>query len=414
MRGGASHRRGPSRLRWIVAFLAVSLLLPALAGADAGEEMPPVDVPPSGAADSEGAPAGSDGLEDSPVVLEEELQTAGPKLPTDWRPPVPSEDGWDWIRTTSGEWLKGSLTRMRDRVYEFDSDEFDDVEIDEEDVAFFRFSRPHSYRFRGQVVERGSGELRDGIIRVRLLEGGISEHPASELVSISRSAGLELDRWSADVGVGTTLRQGNTDQIEVTGTAQIERETAFTRQRLNYAGTYAEVESDRTTNNHRLQTFFDYFLTWRFFVTLPSFEFFTDEFQNIQARYTPGIGVGYELVENKRVEWDVTGALAYQRTEFESGTTAANDGAVILSTSLDLEVTKDLDWDTAYTVQLIVSDLGKTNHNLRSQLSFDVWGPIDFDFTFIFDRIEDPERESDGRKPDSNDYRLTAGLSIDF
>ena len=87
---------------------------------------------------------------------------------------------------------------------------------------------------------------------------------------------------------------------------------------------------------------------------------------------------------------------------------------MILSTSLDLEVTKDLDWDTAYTVQLIVSDLGKTNHNLRSQLSFDVWGPIDFDFTFIFDRIEDPERESDGRKPDSNDYRLTAGLSIDF
>jgi hypothetical protein len=164
--------------------------------------------------------------------------------------------------------------------------------------------------------------------------------------------------------------------------------------------------------NHRASAALDYFISWRFFVTLPSFEYFTDEFQNIKARYTPGLGVGYEIVDTPRVEWDVTGSVAYQRTIFETGSDAADDAALIFGTDLELEITKDLDWDSSYAVQLVVTDLDKTNHHAESKLSFDVWGPVDFDLTFIWDRIENPETESDGSTPKRDDFRMTVGLAI--
>jgi hypothetical protein len=331
-----------------------------------------------------------------------------------WLPPMPSDSDSDWIQTTSGEWLKGELTRLRDRRLEFDSDEFDDVEIDQEDVAFFRLSRPHTYRFRGTEIMRGTGELREGVIKIRTLANEVFERDAAALVSISRSAGGELERWTADVGLGATLRQGNTEQTEFSGSADIRRETALTRVRLDYTGTWTEVEGSNTANNHRASAALDYFISWRFFVTLPSFEYFTDEFQNIKARYTPGLGVGYEIVDTPRVEWDVTGSVAYQRTIFETGSDAADDAALIFGTDLELEITKDLDWDSSYAVQLVVTDLDKTNHHAESKLSFDVWGPVDFDLTFIWDRIENPETESDGSTPKRDDFRMTVGLAIDF
>lgn len=331
-----------------------------------------------------------------------------------WRPPKPEEAGWDWIRTTSGEWLKGDLTRLRDRNFEFDSDEFGDVEVDLEDVDYFRFGKPHTYRFRGRESVRGTAELRDGVVKIRTLEDEIVERDATQLVSISRGAGSELGRWSADVGVGATLRQGNTDQTDLSATADIQRETAFNRLRLTYQGAQAKADGDRTASNHRANAALDFFITWRLFATLPFFEYFTDQFQNIRGRYTPGLGLGYQIIDTSRVEWDVMGGGAYQRTVFENSANDSHDAALTFNTSLDLEITDDLDWDSSYALQLVVTDLGKTNHNLQSTLSFDVWGPVDFDFTFIWDRIEGPEKDSNGARPDRDDFRMTVGLAIDF
>jgi hypothetical protein len=44
-------------------------------------------------------------------------------------------DTSDWIRTKSGEWLRGGVDWMRDDIMEFDSDEFGPLEIHMRDVA---------------------------------------------------------------------------------------------------------------------------------------------------------------------------------------------------------------------------------------------------------------------------------------
>jgi hypothetical protein len=45
---------------------------------------------------------------------------------------------------------------------------------------------------------------------------------------------------------------------------------------------------------------------------------------------------------------------------------------------------------------------------------FDIWGPLDFDVTTIFDRVEDPKPDSSGDTPEKNDFRLVVGLSVDL
>jgi hypothetical protein len=62
----------------------------------------------------------------------------------------------------------------------------------------------------------------------------------------------------------------------------------------------------------------------------------------------------------------------------------------------------------------VATDTDKTNHHAESIISFDIWGPLEFEVAAIFDRIEEPVPDSDGEQPKSNDLRLTAGLALDF
>lgn len=55
-----------------------------------------------------------------------------------------------------------------------------------------------------------------------------------------------------------------------------------------------------------------------------------------------------------------------------------------------------------------------TTHHSEATLSFDVWGPLDFDVTTVFDRVEDPKPDSFGDLPEKNDFRLVVGLSVDL
>ena len=53
-----------------------------------------------------------------------------------WKPDTPDfYQEFDWVKTSSGEWLKGDLITMYEEELEFDSDEFGIQVIDLSDVA---------------------------------------------------------------------------------------------------------------------------------------------------------------------------------------------------------------------------------------------------------------------------------------
>jgi hypothetical protein len=100
----------------------------------------------------------------------------------------------------------------------FDSKEFHELEIDWSDVLDLRLERPRIFRCSGNRIYAGTGELHDGVLKIRLSEGEIVEILHEEVVSITYTEELELQRWSVKIGANLAARSGNTDQQDLART----------------------------------------------------------------------------------------------------------------------------------------------------------------------------------------------------
>jgi hypothetical protein len=336
-----------------------------------------------------------------------------------WAPPRPDATAFDWLQMSSGEWLKGDFLGLRDWRVRFDSDEFDELDLDWKKVTSLHLPRAHSFRVQGRVVF-GTAELRGDVLKIRT-EDEILEFRKEDLSAVAQGSGGETDYWSFRLGVSLGARQGNSDQVDLSGTSTLLRETALTRFRTDYRGIFSKVDGEKSVNNHRVNSAFDYFITQRTYLTIPFVEYFNDEFQNLDARVTPGVSIGYELIRDSVADWEASIGGAYQYTLLTSEVDEArssHDFAVVARTELNLDIAKGIELDSIYRLQLIATDFGKTNHHGESELSFDVWGPVELDVQFIWDRIEEPASQvnDDGETdtPKSDDFRLLVGLSLDF
>ncbi len=324
---------------------------------------------------------------------------------------------FDWLQLSTGEWLKGEIEQMiSDELY-FDSDEFDSVNFDWEDIRTLVSKDVISLRLVSQEVVTGRIELRAPVCRI-YTSAGVRELRSGDVIQIIPGALTERNYWSGGASLNVSTRSGNTDQTDVTLRANLMRQTVLTRWRTSYTGELSTVGDEQTANSHRVPSQFDVYLTPRLFLTTPSFEYYTDEFQNIDTRITAGLGLGYEAFENSWFFWEVGTGVAYQRTIYESVESgednADSDAALVLSTGIDFDLPLGIEWENSYQLHAVVTDVDKTSHHAESIFSFDIWGPLEFEFALIFDRIERPVPDSSGDRPKSNDFRLTAGLGVDF
>lgn len=336
------------------------------------------------------------------------------------RPPVaPGDDpgGYDWVQIDSGEWLPGKFLRMLDEKLYFDSEEFDKITFDWEDVVTLVSPGPHTFRIEGRDPMQGTFEMRNRRVRIETATGPI-EVDADQILSLIPGGGSELDFWSFKASINFSGQQGNTDQISLDLRTDARRESPLTRWVTSYRGLFGSSNHRKTAESHRVPSTFDYFLTSRLFARLATLEYFSDEFQNIDRRLTAGSGVGYKLLETKVVDWEVGLGIAYQNTAYQSVVPGqdrgAHDAAVLVGTELNFDLPHDIDWNNSYRLCTVFTDLGKTSHHAESILDVDIWGPLDFELGFIFDRIERPRMGSDGVRPESNDYRVTAGIALEY
>jgi hypothetical protein len=94
------------------------------------------------------SPAGAD-----EVTVASDPAGAVPLSPTEFIPP---DDGYDWLRLVSGEWLKGELIGLFDGEVEFDSEILDKLVIDAEDIRDVRSSRRFGISVRGEEMLIGT------------------------------------------------------------------------------------------------------------------------------------------------------------------------------------------------------------------------------------------------------------------
>jgi hypothetical protein len=323
---------------------------------------------------------------------------------------------FDWVQLKNGEWLKGEITRVQDNTLEFDSDEFDDVILDWDDVASLIPKGVSTCRFPDQVIVTGRMFMRNGKIRIEGADG-VYEADRADLITLINGEQTELSYWSGSASLGASSRSGNTDQSDITARANLTRESPRTRTKADYTGEFSTADGDTTANSHRVPAGFDVFLTRRLFINVVGFEYFADEFQNLDNRISIGAGLGYDIVDNSWLFIDLAATAAYQSTRYisvETGDKEDQDAALVLRTSIDFDLPRGVEWDNLYSVQLTLTDFDKTNMHAESILSLDIWGPLELEVGFVFDRVNEPVADADGITPKSNDYRTTLGLAIDF
>lgn len=335
---------------------------------------------------------------------------------TEFAPIPPAEDGWAWIQLNTGEWLKGELLEIRDGTLEFDSDKLDELTFDIEDVSFVRSPRQHAVQLEGQRILRGTVLVQDGQLMVSGPGGGSAER--GQLMSVVPAGGSLLSHWTGKVTIGYTSRSGNTTQTDFTTFVSTRRQSAQTRWDTSFNSAFSRSKGVETASNSRLSSNFDIFISKRKFVTPLAVTASTDKFTNIDLRLTPSAKVGYDLIDDNTLSWEIGGGPGWEYTRYDSvpaGTAGSTYfWAALLNTDLEWDVTPDVEVILSYDLTVPVPETHRYTHHLSSTLSLELSDWLDVDLNLVWDRVNKPLTNNDDVTPKPDDLKIYFGLGIEF
>jgi len=339
------------------------------------------------------------------------------KLQKPWEHLSPQTAGYDWVQTKSGEWFKGEILAMYDDELEFDSDEVGLYTFDFEDIVQIKTHNMMSVNIEDVATFDGLLRFKDN--KMSIIQGDKQYvFPRNQVVSLGPTAELERNLWSGKVTLSADIRSGNKDESDYAGRVNLKRRTDKTRLRLDYLGRISKVDGEKTADDHRINEKFDIYLTRRFFWTPVFSEYYRDTFQNINSQITIGAGVGYTIIDTKKIEWDVSAGPAVIQTKYTTVVDGEDDKtsspAFEASTKLEVELSKMTDFTWDYKFSLTDKKSGKYKHHMITTLENELTSWIDLDITFIWDHINSPEQESDGTLPERDDYQLLIGFGVEF
>jgi hypothetical protein len=331
----------------------------------------------------------------------------------------PEAIDYDWIQLTSGEWLKGEFKSMYNNSVEFDSDKLDLLNIDWEDVKFLKTHRNSQINIEGNEPISGKLKIEGKKITVTQ-DGGIKIFNREELIALTPTGEREIDLWSIKFNLNFSGKTGNTRQVDFGSKLNAKRRTARSRFVIDYIGNITKTQDTNgyfieTVNNHRLNISDNIYATRNFFYTPISLEYYRDPFQNIDYRDTLGIGIGYTLIDNGWLEWDVNGGPAYLVIKYisvpDNEDRKIESEAAHLGTNMEAELTSTLDLTFKYDMQAARESAGGYTHHMITSFESEITGSLDFDVSLVWDRIGSPTADENGVIPKKDDYRLMLGIT---
>lgn len=324
---------------------------------------------------------------------------------------------YDWILLTSNEVVKGEVITLYQEDMEFDSDELDLLEIDWKEVSILKTVGPMSIRLNDGTIAKGRLVITSNEIRV-ITDSKIKIFERSELNTIARTSEKEVELWDGEFTFGFDFRDGNTERLDFLASTDLRRLTASSRININYLTQFSTASGEETDNNHRLNSTFDLFYSQSIFIRLADFEFFKDKFQNLKSRITLGVSLGYIILDNKKHEWDISIGPSFQQTTYidvaEGSKLKETSPVIQFNTDYEYEVTKDIDFEFSYRIQVVNKESGQLLQNIKGGFEVELIDDFDIDILALLDRVEKPTSTSEGNVPQKNDYTLSFGISYEF
>jgi putative salt-induced outer membrane protein YdiY len=330
--------------------------------------------------------------------------------------PGPSaDDDWDWIELDTGEWLKGKIEEMIDGDLEFDSDSLGDQTIDWDDVVQIRSPREMNVLLDDQQTVRGRVSIKNG----KLIVAGHAPIAHDNVVIMVPKRQSEIQYWSINITVGATIQSGNTEQVSYNATADLTRQSVETRFNFGYIGNYSKNLDVVTTNNQRVNTFFDYFLDKLVFLRFVQAEYYFNPFQNLDLQVTVGPGVGLQFYRKSKIKWDLVAGPAYEYTRFESVEAGQSDSSTtpagLLTTTIATKPFSKFKLGGTYQVAFTNERSGLVTWHLLAKASYKLGNSVfEVSASGIWDRIQSPMPNSNGVRPEPNDFQLLLGFGVDY
>lgn len=166
----------------------------------------------------------------------------------------------DWMRLTSGEWLKGDLKRMRRRKIEFKSKEMKSLKFDWNKVDRLCTGGVARFINDAHVVFEGKGRVEADYLIVETERGAV-RLPRDDLLAILPGRDREIRKWGFTLGAGVDANVGNTNQTAINANMSIRREDRLTRGETAYNGTFGTADGSLNVNRHRLDNNLDWFFS---------------------------------------------------------------------------------------------------------------------------------------------------------
>jgi len=324
----------------------------------------------------------------------------------------------DWIKTKSGEWLKGELKQMREETANFDSDEFDLQTIDWVDIEQLHTNNSFEFVREDNVLIKGSADMADGKLVVHTRSGDVTLDP-KRVVTVRSSSRREIQNWYYKLSLGASLRRGNTQSADFNAFSRLRREDAFHRITLDYNGAFGLVSGETNINKNRADLDWTIFLSPVFYVIPFWGTLLQDEFQNIALRSLATAGGGVHIVNVPNFELDFYALAGYVATQYISVEATDDDKVkdgmlVVPALSIDWDITDDIEFDGMWQSSLLVTSIEKSFHHATARLEVEITDVFDFDVSAIYDRQETPVSDENGDTPLRDDLSLTLGVGLEF
>ena len=195
----------------------------------------------------------------------------------------------------------------------------------------------------------------------------------------------------------------------------------MTRMDTNYHGSFGLTDGVQNVDRHLGDLDTNVFLSSRWFVAPLFGQLFNDRFQNIRLRATPASGAGLHIIDSSRVSWDFQSGIGYQFLKFVDGSESTegnpqSDAFVPFFTHASFDLADDVDLALSWLTNLVVTNLGNTNHTGQAVLSMGINGALRIDLAFLYLRTEQPAPRPDPTDPaiQQNDYQLIAGIVVEL
>ncbi len=359
------------------------------------------------------------------VSLEKIYEVANPdgtvdvkKLQALWEDQSPTPKKYDWVQTKSGEWFKGDIKAMFNEELDFDSDEIGLYSFDFDDVKQIKSFHTVSVNIDGVASFTGIIRMKDDTITI--IQGDKEfTFPVEQIISFAYKGESTLDYWSGKGSLNLDQQKGNTDQKDYTANFKLQRRTATTRLALKYTGNVSYVNHEETKNNHRINAIFDVFISKQLFYTPIYAEYYKNSYQNIASQFTASIGIGYKFIDTKDIDWEISTGPGVIRTKYDTiyqgeSSDTVTSAALQTRTNLEVEITDDLTflWDHQFAIT--DKNSGYYKHHMTTTLEVDITDAFSLDFSYVWDHLSRPERDSTGETPYKDDYRTLMGFGIDF